>query len=85
MISDMLATEPLTMKETQSPLIGAAPPSPAGPVDESELDRLSQPPTIPLPRWLQVLRFNQRRFRDELFAYLDTVLVPAGPAVRRAA
>jgi cytochrome P450 family 135 len=63
MISDMLQAEPLTMKETRSPLIGAAPPSPAGPVDEAELDRLSEPPVIPLPRWLQVLRFNQRQIQ----------------------
>jgi glycosyltransferase involved in cell wall biosynthesis len=33
----------------------------------------------------QALRFNQQRFRDELFAYLDGVLAPTAPAFQRAA
>jgi glycosyltransferase involved in cell wall biosynthesis len=33
----------------------------------------------------QALRFNQQRFRDELFSYLDAVLAPTVPAVRQAA
>jgi cytochrome P450 len=44
-----------------SPLIREAPPSPAGPVDASELALLRPPPEIPLPRLIQVLRFNQRQ------------------------
>jgi formyltetrahydrofolate deformylase len=43
------------------PLIGAAPPSPAGPIDEREAAGLRPPPVVPLPRTLQVLRFNQRQ------------------------
>ena len=39
----------------------AAPASPAGPIDETELATHARPPTIPLPRALQVLRFNQRQ------------------------
>jgi cytochrome P450 len=42
-------------------LVGAAPPSPAGPAAPVDVDRLSAPPLIPLPRALQVLRFNQRQ------------------------
>jgi cytochrome P450 len=42
-------------------LIGEAPPSPAGPIDAAEAASLPSPPTIALPRALQVLRFNQRQ------------------------
>ncbi|HEX6712171.1 MAG TPA: cytochrome P450 [Thermoleophilaceae bacterium] len=42
-------------------LIGVAPASPAGPIDDGALANLPEPPTIPLPRLLQVLRFNQRQ------------------------
>jgi cytochrome P450 len=42
-------------------LVGEAPPSPAGPIDAGELAALPGPPCIPLPRTLQVLRFNQRQ------------------------
>src|SRR5437764_15205518 len=41
-------------------LVGTAPPSPAGPADPQEAG-LPKPPVIPLPRALQVLRFNQRQ------------------------
>src|SRR3954452_17336149 len=43
-----------------SPLIGTAPPSPAGPAAPEDLG-LPAPPEIPLPRGLQILRFNQRQ------------------------
>jgi cytochrome P450 len=42
-------------------LVGAAPPSPAGPLEPSEVAGLPMPPKIPLPRMLQSLRFNQRQ------------------------
>jgi cytochrome P450 family 135 len=42
-------------------LIGEAPPSPAGPVDPEHVGRLPAPPTVPLPRLVQVLRLNQRQ------------------------
>src|SRR4051794_15065851 len=43
------------------PLMGAAPPSPAGPLEEGDGAGLPLPPMIDLPRALQVLRFNQRQ------------------------
>jgi cytochrome P450 len=42
-------------------LVGASPPSPAGPITVDEAARLPAPPTIALPRLLQILRFNQRQ------------------------
>src|SRR4051794_5146369 len=42
-------------------LIGEAPPSPAGPISEEEAAALPRPPIVPLPRNLQILRFNQRQ------------------------
>ena len=41
-------------------LVGEAPPSPAGPAGPEDA-ALPQPPLVPLPRTLQVLRFNQRQ------------------------
>jgi cytochrome P450 len=41
--------------------IGEAQPSPAGPADPEHLAQLHAPPTVPLPRPVQVLRFNQRQ------------------------
>ena len=50
-------------QETQyvSPLIKEAPDSPAGPIEATELEGLQSPPVIPLPRLIQLLRFNQRQ------------------------
>jgi cytochrome P450 len=42
-------------------LIGAAPPSPAGPLGADDGAALPEPPTINLPRLVQTLRFNQRQ------------------------
>src|SRR5437763_3425018 len=42
-------------------LVGEAPPSPAGPIGPEEAAQSPSPPTIPLPRLIQVLRFNQRQ------------------------
>jgi len=44
-------------------LVGEAPASPAGPLDPDEAARLPAPPTIELPRLMQVLRFNQRQIQ----------------------
>jgi cytochrome P450 len=44
-----------------SPLVGAAPPSPAGPIDAAALAALAEPPNIPLPPLVQSLRFSQRQ------------------------
>jgi cytochrome P450 len=42
-------------------LVGEAPSSPAGPIAAGELAARQAPPEIPLPRLVQVLRFNQRQ------------------------
>jgi cytochrome P450 len=69
-------------------LVGEAPPSPAGPADPGDAARLSEPPSIPLPRSLQVLRFNQRQiefvFRarrqlGEVFRMRG--VIPGGPVI----
>jgi cytochrome P450 len=55
------ATEPTVRgDELDATLVGTAPPSPAGPAEPGDLERLP-PPRIPLPRRLQLLRFNQRQ------------------------
>src|ERR671936_409166 len=41
--------------------LGEAPRSPAGPLEPDEAASLPAPPTVPLPRLIQVLRFNQRQ------------------------
>jgi cytochrome P450 len=69
-------------------LVGEAPPSPAGPIEAGEADRLPGPPAIGLPRALQVLRFNQRqiqfvfRARRELGeVFRMRGIVPHGPVI----
>ncbi len=44
-----------------SPYKGQAPPSPAGPVEDTE--PLNAPPRVPLPRVVQTLRFTQRQIQ----------------------
>ena len=44
-------------------LIGQAPPSPAGPLEGEEATCLPEPPSIAMPRPLQILRFNQRQIQ----------------------
>ena len=51
------------LAEPTDALLGHAPPSPAGPIDEAQAEALPGPPSIPLPRALQVLRFNQRQIQ----------------------
>jgi cytochrome P450 len=69
-------------------LVGEAAPSPAGPVEATELAGLQSPPTIPLPRLSQSLRFNQRqiefvfrarREHGEVFRMRGTI--PGGPVI----
>jgi cytochrome P450 len=50
-----------TTTQPSAGLVGEAPPSPAGPIEASELAALKRPPAIPLPRLIQMLRFNQRQ------------------------
>jgi cytochrome P450 len=79
---------PSSVLTPRDALIGEAPPSPAGPIEEAEAAALPTPPQIPLPRALQTLRFNQRQiefvFRarrelGEVFRMRGTV--PGGPVV----
>jgi cytochrome P450 len=67
---------------SHEPLIGEAPPSPAGPLEAAEQERLPAPPDVRLPRVLQTLRFNQRqiefvfrarRLHGEVFRMRGTV------------
>src|SRR5437763_10217377 len=69
-------------------LVGEAPPSPAGPLEPEEAARFPTPPSIPLPRLVQVLRFSQRQiefvFRarrelGEVFRMRGTI--PGGPVI----
>jgi cytochrome P450 len=69
-------------------LVGEAPPSPAGPIEAEEAAGLPTPPAIPLPRALQVLRFNQRqielvfRARRELGeVFRMRSVIPRGPVI----
>lgn len=70
-------------------LIGEAPPSPAGPLDQGEATGLTEPPAIKQHRLLQTLRFNQRQIQfvfrarrelGEVFR-MRTVLPGPGPVI----
>src|SRR5581483_3876468 len=68
-------------------LVGEAPPSPAGSLADEEA-RLPEPPVVPLPRALQVLRINQRqiqfmfRWRRELGeVFRAKGIIPGRPAI----
>jgi cytochrome P450 len=50
---------------------GEASPSPAGPISAEDASALPAPPTVPLPRHLQVLRFNQRQIEFVFKAQRD--------------
>ena len=69
-------------------LVAQAPPSPAGPIEPADAAGLREPPTIALPRALQVIRFNQRqiefvfRARRELGeVFRMRGVVPDGPVI----
>ncbi len=58
--------EPVAPPQVDEPatadgLVGAAPESPAGPIEAAEAASLPSPPAIDLPPLLQTLRFNQRQ------------------------
>jgi cytochrome P450 len=68
-------------------LIGSAPPSPAGPLQPEDAG-LPEPPAVPLPRALQVLRISQRqiefvfRWRRELGeVFRSRGVIPGGPVI----
>jgi len=69
-------------------LVGKAPPSPAGPLETEEANGLERPPMVPLPRAVQMLRFNQRqiefvfRARRELGdVFRMRTAMPGGPVI----
>ena len=85
-----IVTESSSPSEQQilDALVGEAPPSPAGPIEPTEAAGLPEPPMVPLPRWSQVLRFNQRQiefvFRSrrelgEVFRMRGTI--PGNPTI----
>jgi cytochrome P450 len=79
---------PTAAAHDHRPLMGEAPPSPAGPIDAAEATTLRVPPSVQLPRALQVLRFNQRQIEfvfgarrrfGEVFRMRG--VVPGGPVI----
>ena len=78
----------MTSLATESPsLVGEAPVSPAGPAGDEDVGR-PEPPAVPLPKALQVLRVNQRqiefmfRWRRELGeVFRVRGIIPGRPAV----
>jgi cytochrome P450 len=89
MIDVMTTTQaPGQLEPADNRLLGEAPSSPAGPLEAAEAAGLPAPPVVPLPRFLQVLRFNQRQIQfvfrarrelGEVFRMRGTV--SGGPAV----
>jgi cytochrome P450 len=79
-------------KEAEGPLfpelVGAAPPSPAGPIEEAELATLAEPPAIALPRVAQTLRLSMRQIefvfkarREYGEVFRTRGMIPGGPIV----
>jgi cytochrome P450 len=69
-------------------LVGAAPPSPAGPIGEVELAELPPAPSVELPKLAQTLRFSQRQIefvfkgRRELGeVFRMHGVIPGGPVI----
>jgi cytochrome P450 len=78
--------------ESQAPLfpelVGAAPPSPAGPVEAAEAAALAVPPDIALPKLAQTLRFSMRQIefvfkarREHGEVFRMHGVIPGGPVV----
>ncbi|HEX4731933.1 MAG TPA: cytochrome P450 [Solirubrobacterales bacterium] len=69
-------------------LVGAASPSPAGPIEAAETAALAVPPDIPLPHLAQTVRFSMRqiefvfRYRRELGeVFRMSGVIPGGPVI----
>jgi cytochrome P450 len=69
-------------------LVGAAPPSPAGPIEAAEMAALAPPPDIPLPKLAQTVRFSMRQIefvfkaRRELGeVFRMRGVIPGGPII----
>src|ERR1700742_2109109 len=69
-------------------LVGAAGPSPAGPIDAAEAATLATPPDIPLPQLSQTMRFSIRQI-EFVFRYKRELgetfrmhgVIPGGPVI----
>jgi cytochrome P450 len=79
-------------EEQQGPLfpelVGAAPPSPAGPIEAAELAALAEAPNIQLPKLAQTVRFSMRQIefvfkaRRELGeVFRMSGVIPGGPVI----
>jgi cytochrome P450 len=84
----VVADPPPPTETVANDLVREASPSPAGPIDSDEAASLPLPPNVPLPRALQVLRFNQRQIefvfkaRRELGeVFRMRGVVPNGPVI----
>ncbi len=64
----MTTIAPETETPAANPLVGAAPPSPAGPVDAATFATLAAPPNVPLHPLVQSLRFSQRQIEFMFWA-----------------
>jgi cytochrome P450 len=88
-VSTSVAERPSASDQPAFPgLVGTAPPSPAGPIDEAELAELGKPPVVPLPRMSQMLRFSQRQIEYVFGArrrigetFRMRTAMPGGPVV----
>jgi cytochrome P450 len=78
--------------EAQAPLfpelVGAAPPSPAGPIEAAELAELAVPPDVALPKLSQTLRFSMRQIefvfkgrREHGEVFRMQGVIPGGPVI----
>ncbi len=90
----MASTPTAVETQTEAPaplypeLVGAASPSPAGPIDAAEAAALATPPDIPLPKFAQTTRFSIRqiefvfRYRRELGeVFRMQGVIPGGPVI----
>ncbi len=84
-----VAERPASAEEPAFPdLVGTAPPSPAGPIEPAELEKLGKPPAVPLPRSAQMLRFSMRQIEYVFGAqrrigevFRMRTAMPGGPVV----
>ncbi len=84
-----VAERPAIAEEPAFPdLVGEASPSSAGPIEREQAADLPRPPVVPLPRAVQMLRFNQRQIEYVFGArrrlgdtFRMRTAMPGGPVV----
>ncbi len=96
-----MATSPSAVEDRRDPgeakavegpafpeLVGAAPPSPAGPIDDAELATLAPAPNVDLPKLAQTLRFSMRQIefvfkgrREHGEVFRMHGVIPGGPVI----